>query len=108
MPSNSSMAGEMKPMASQRSLIRGDRPGAGGVPVASCTGWSVVVLMTVGSQPAAAAGVQHLLLLRRDVVECVLRALGPVEGRIHVGVLDVDELGVLRHVPHVPQPGDRI
>ena len=44
-------------------MRRGDRPGAGGDAAdASCTGWSVVVVIAVSSQPAT-AGVEHLLLL---------------------------------------------
>src|SRR4051812_25003634 len=97
----------MKATASPRSLRREVRPGAGGVADASCTGWLVVVLMDSGSQPAA-AGVQYFLLLLGDVVERILGVLGSVESRVHVGVLDVDEARILRHVPHVPQPRDRV
>src|SRR5690242_2172659 len=97
----------MKATASPRSLRRVDRPGAGGVADVSCTGCSFVALMCSASQPAA-TGVQHGLLLAGDLVERVLRILGAVESRVHVGVLDVDETCVLGYVPHVPEPGDRV
>src|SRR5205814_1885263 len=83
----SNIAGEMKATASPRSLRRVDRPGAGGVADVSCTGCSVVVLMSSASQPAA-TGVQHVLLLAGDLVEGVLGILGTVESRVDVGVLD--------------------
>src|SRR5690606_10926017 len=99
MPRRRSIAGEMKATASPRSRWRGDRPGAGGRgAAASCTGASIDFVM-LGSQPAVT--VEDGLLLPGDVVERRLRVLGPVEGRVDIGVLDVDEAGVLRDVPHV-------
>src|SRR5690625_3120851 len=105
MPSRRSIEGEMKATASPRSRSRGDRPGAGGRAAASCTGASTDFVMLT-SQPAAA--VEDGLLLPGDVVERRLRVLGPVEGRVDVGVLDVDEAGVLRDVPHVPLARDGV